>query len=222
MEEGENVDVIYLDFAKVFDKADHCILLRKLKDISITGKLGQWLYKFLIGRSQSVVVNGISTEPSSVRSGVPQGTVLGPMLLKICVLDIDGNIENSFVSSFADGTYVSRGIRTESNVAELQNDLNSVYNWAELNNINFNDTNFELLLYGNNEILKDSTKYLGPLGAQIEEDQHVKDLGVIMSNDATFSEHIRQVSMKARKYAGWILRTFRTREETLLLTLWKL
>ena len=99
----------------------------------------------------------------------------GPILFLIYVLDIDGNIENSFVSSFADDTHVSRGIRTESNVTVLQNDLNSIYNWAELNNMSFNGTKFKLLRYGNNKILKDSTKYLSSLGAQIEEHQHVKD-----------------------------------------------
>ena len=78
--------------------------------------------------------------------------------------------------------------------------------------MSFNDTKFELLRYGKNEILKDFTEYLGPSGAQIEEHQHVKDLGVLMSNDATFSELIRQVPMKAHKYAGWILTTFSTRE----------
>ena len=86
---------------------------------------------YITGRSQSVVVNGVSTESSNVRSGVPQMTVQGSILFLIYVLDIDGNIENSFVSSFADNTCLSRGIRTESNVTELQNDVNSICNWAD-------------------------------------------------------------------------------------------
>ena len=110
MEEGKNIDVIYLHFAKAFDKVDHGILIHKLRHIGISGKLGIWLNDFLTDRSQSVVINGTTTEPFEVMGGVPQGTVLGPILFLIYVLDIDAEMVESSVSSFADDTRVSKGI----------------------------------------------------------------------------------------------------------------
>ena len=111
LEEGLNVDVIYLDFSKAFDKLDFNILLKKLKNIGITGKLGRWIYSFLTGRKQSVLVNGTRSTPSQVLSGVPQGSVIGPLLFLVFIGDIDEFVKNSFLSSFADDTRVAQGYR---------------------------------------------------------------------------------------------------------------
>jgi len=73
LEQGQNIDVIYLDFAKAFDKVDHGILAHKLKSLGISGKIGVWLHNFLFGRTQSVVANGAMSSRSKVISGVPQG-----------------------------------------------------------------------------------------------------------------------------------------------------
>ena len=83
---GNNtVDMVYLDFAKAFDKVDHGVLLDKMKMLGITGKLGVWLYHFLTGRTQFVRLQGGVSFESSVISGVPQGTLLGPLLFIIHV-----------------------------------------------------------------------------------------------------------------------------------------
>ena len=78
LEKSNNVDVIYLDFAKAFNKVDHGILLNKLKKIGINGKVGVWIHNFLSNRQQFVAVNGTTSSEAQVRSGVPQGQVLGP------------------------------------------------------------------------------------------------------------------------------------------------
>ena len=168
-----------------------------------------------------MVINGTTTEPFEVMSGVPQSTVLVPILFLIYVLDIDAEMVESSVSSFADGTRVSKGIISLQDTTALQKDLDTIYNWASVNNMILNDTKFELLRYGENKFLKESTSYLGPSGKEIEEHEHVRDLGMVMSSDASFTAHILQVAATARNYAGWVLRTFNTRERTPLLTLWK-
>ena len=80
LEKSNNVDVIYLDFAKAFDKVDHGILLNKLKKIGINGKISAWIHNFLSNRQQCVADNGTTSREAQVRSGIPQGSVLGPLL----------------------------------------------------------------------------------------------------------------------------------------------
>ena len=81
----QNVDVVYLDFCKAFDKLDFNVLLAKLKKYGVAGKLGRWIQSFLTGRKQFVTVNGFSSFLSEVLSGVPQGSVLGPLLFLILI-----------------------------------------------------------------------------------------------------------------------------------------
>ena len=93
LEAGDNVDAIYLDFLKAFDKVDIGILLRKAKALGISGKLGRWIHAFLTGRQQVVIVNGRKSQESAVLSGVPQGTVLGPLLFLIYISDISEGVK---------------------------------------------------------------------------------------------------------------------------------
>ena len=82
------MDVIYVDFAKAFDKVDHGILAHKLRSLGIIGNLGTWLYEFVTGRTQYVTVSGSKSEPALVKSGIPQGSVLGPIIFLLYVQDI--------------------------------------------------------------------------------------------------------------------------------------
>ena len=126
LEAHENMNIIYLDFSKAFDKVDHCILIEKLRLMGINGPLMLWIQSYLFQRSQKVMVNGVLSEPVLVRSGVPQGSVLGPLLFLVMMADIDEDLIHSFLSSFADDTRVGLSIKTEEGTKLLQEVLDRI------------------------------------------------------------------------------------------------
>ena len=127
--EGKGTDTVYLDFAKVFDKFDHEILLKKVIKHGIGGKIGRQIEEFLKERKFRVVVNECMSDEAEVLSGVPQGTLLAALLFVI-ISDIDENIQKSIVRSFVDDTRVNRKISGPTDKNELQDHLNIMYNWA--------------------------------------------------------------------------------------------
>ena len=221
MENRNNLDVIYTDFAKAFDKCDHGIIAHKLKKLGITGKVGRWIFYFLSHRVQRVVVDGFKSNPTKVMSSVPQGTVLAPILFLILISDIDKNVEHSFMSSFADDTRIGKIISSVEDSRLLQEDLNRVFIWAEENNMEFNEEKFQLLRYGNNQDIKLHTKYETKSEKEIERSGEVRDLGVIMSDNINFESHNQNKINEIRRLSGWILRVFKTREPSPMLTLFK-
>ena len=141
LERGENVDLVYLDFAKAFDKCDINLLLHKTKALGITGKVGRWIYSFLTQRKQNVIVNGTKSKSSNVISGVPKGTVLGPLLFLIYIADIGEHVKSK-IKVYVDDTKLKKAIKTEHDVEGLQEDLEVLYSWAGDNNMQFNGTKF--------------------------------------------------------------------------------
>ena len=219
LQTNNNADVIYLDFAKAFDVVDHHILLRKLKGLGITGKVGRWIYQFLTNRVQYVTVEGKPSSSKPVISGVPQGSVLGPVLFLIMISDIDVDVIDSIIKTFADDTKVSQQIVSVEDGKRLQDSLEVIYKWAKSNNMKFNSSKFNLLRYGPNNDLKKSIVYKSPDNEEILETEHTKDLGVTMSSDVTFTEHINIKASQCKRLVYWILRVFKTRQSEPLMKL---
>ena len=220
LETGENADCIYLDFAKCFDKIDIGLLGHKLKRIGIHSKIGVWLQNFLSSRNQYILVGDRKSSSSKVISGIPQGTVLGPVLALIFLSDIDSDVE-CIASMFCDDTRLLSKINSEEDVEIMQADLDKVFNWADNNNMKFNSEKFELLRYGKNEAVKENTVYFSGDENIIEEKEVLRDLGVQMNNQANFDDHISKVCQKVKQKSGWILRTFKTRSPFVMKVLWK-
>ena len=122
-------------FSKAFDKVDYSILLHKLKVLGINGNLGMWFYNFLTNRSHFVRLPGGTSADSPVLSGVPQGTVLRPLLFLIMIADINKDISESNLMSFADDTRIYTKIHDVSDCNLLQQDRNYIYDWATTNNM---------------------------------------------------------------------------------------
>ena len=114
---------------------DHGILLHKLKDVGITGKLDIWFFQFLTNRTHYVIIPGGISKNNPVLSGIPHGTVLGPLLFLIMISDIHKGVTSSKIISFADDTRVYSNIAQADDCDNLQSDLNTIYNWALQNNM---------------------------------------------------------------------------------------
>jgi hypothetical protein len=221
LEDGHDVDIVYVDFAKAFDKVDINIVMHKIRALGIQGILADWIQHFLSQRTQQVVVNSHKSPARVVLSGVPQGSVLGPLIFLILIGDIDKDITHAFLSSFADDTRVGKSIDNEADVQLLQNDLQIVYQWCETNNMTLNADKFEHLPYNFYKKQNAKSCYKDNLGNQIDHSKTVKDLGVHMSADGTFKHHIGTTVTKAKQMCSWILRTFNTRARLPMLTLYK-
>jgi len=193
-------------------------LLGKLGSIGVVGKVAKWLACFLKDRTQCVVVNGARSQDAPVISGVPQGTVLGPLLFLIMVNDIGGRVQSARIASFADDTRIWKSVVTDQDKVRLQEDLQIVYDWAGENNMVFNEDKFALLHDGP---MDRAAAYCGPGGAPIAVETSYRDLGILMSSDGTFREHVRGVASVCRRLRGYILRTFNTRESVVLGVLWR-
>ena len=169
LENGINVDVVYLNFAKAFDKVYLLITMKKLNDIGIKGKLGHWIHAFLTNRKQVVMVNQCKSQPRDVISGVPQGSVLGPLLFLVLLSDIDQDVAKAYASSFADDTRVVLGTNSKEDTEELQKDLDSISKWSHENSMKFNSKKFECMRYGPKNDLKTTTHYTSDDGSPIKE-----------------------------------------------------
>ena len=135
LDKGANADVVYLDFSKAFDKVNHSIVLQKIQRLGIGGSIHQWLKSFLLNRFQSVSVDGILSDPQQVLSGVPQGSVLGPLIFLILIGDIDEDVVHAMIKSFADDTRATKSIKTLDDVKKLQDDLERIYKWTKDNSM---------------------------------------------------------------------------------------
>ncbi|CAB3995444.1 Hypothetical predicted protein [Paramuricea clavata] len=141
LEKRAQVDTVYLDFAKAFDNVSHDLLLVKLHNFGIRGNLLRWFGDYLSGRLQRVTVLGVTSEPLPVLSGVPQGSILGPLLFLIYVNDLPKATSfDTTVTMFADDTKCHRPLRNLQDTKILQQDLDKITNWCHDWRMDLNQT----------------------------------------------------------------------------------
>ena len=170
---------------------------------------------------QVVLANGARSSEARVTSGIPQGTVLGPLLFLMMINDLPECVTHSSVSIFADDTRVTKVIKDANDIEKLQDDIINVYKWQEQNSLLFNTKKFELIRHGKNEALKSSVYPKPSMVDIIEEKDVVTDLGVKTNNRADFSDHINKVCSKTSQKSGWVLRTFSCRSTHFMKSMWK-
>ena len=173
-------------------------------------------------RMQAVGVDGSLSDQEQVISGVPQGTVLGPVLFLVHILSLCSNLSSGTASSsFADDTRIWRGVSTASDCSNLQDDLQSVYASADHINMEFNSKKFEWIRYTSGSKTPPDFVYKAPDSTCINAKADLRDLGVRMSSDLSFTLQIEKVVTTSSQMVGWGLRTFRSRGRHIMLVLLK-
>ena len=204
--DGSVVDAIYLDFSKAFDTVPHRRLMSKLESYGITGKVQGWILSFLSGRSQTVKVNNDESPPAPVISGIPQGSVLGPLLFVIYINDLPDTV-NSHVYLFADDTKLMRKITSNDDADALQRDLDELEAWSNKWLLRFNPEKCHVLTIGKFEDIQHTERYK-LYGNELEHVFEEKDLGVHIDSELKFEEHIAYKVNKANALVGLIRRSF--------------
>ena len=216
LDKKEWVDVIYLDFKKAFDSVPHVRLLRKLEALGVRGEILRWIREWLRNRKQRVTLEGVESEWENVISGVPQGSVLGPVLFAIYIEDIDEGVCSRMLK-FADDTKVIGKSVTEEDVRVLREDLERLREWSEKWQMGFNVDKCKVMYMG-----KGNSKAEYKLGNKVlEECNEEKDLGVVISRNGKVEKQCAEAAKKGFKVLGMIARTFVTRKRNVILQLYK-
>ena len=197
------MDVAILDFAKAFDTVPHQRLLHRLLAYGIGGTTYKWLKSFLIGRYQRVQINGCHSHWLHVTSGVPQGTVLGPLLFLIYINSLTENI-NSNIRLFADDCIIYREITTINDNNILQNDLNTLCKWEKDWQMNFNKSKCHVMHITNKR--KPLTHQYNMSGIILSTVAEYPYLGISIQNDLKWTSHINKICSKANKTLGLLKR----------------
>jgi hypothetical protein len=216
IDEGRPVDVIYLDFSKAFDKVPYQRLFRKLYSHGIGGKITQWIQNWLTGRRQKVGVNKTYSDWENVISGVPQGSVLGPLLFLIYINDLDEGIDSKLVK-FADDTKLGRGVATEQEIEMLRQDLQRIYQWSVDWQMLFNTDKCTVLHMGKNN--KEAEYKLGT--NKIKLSMQEKDLGIIVDKSGKSTEQCILAVKKANCVLGMIKRNIKFKSKKVIVKLYK-
>ena len=197
--------VIIMDFAKAFDKVPHKRLLYKLHYYGIRGSAHQWIASWPPERFQKVVLDGQASDPVPVLSGVPQGSVLGPVLFLIFINDLPDNIRSS-VRLFADDCVLYRNIKTPTDCQILQDDLNSLGQWETDWQMKFNVAKCHSMRV-NRHLPSNQIHFNYSLHQQtLELVESAKYLGITITDNLEWGQHVSEISSKATKTLGFLRR----------------
>ena len=216
IDEGIPVDEIFMDFTKAFDKVSHERLLYKLDKIGVKGSVLRWIESFLCNRQQRTKVGQSYSKWAKVTSGVPQGSVIGPILFLVYINDLPSLIR-SYCKVFADDTKFYGQASTSEECQILQDDLDRAMKWADEWKMEFHPQKCHILHFG-----KKNQHFKYTIGDNvISPVTEEKDLGVTISQDLKWSKHISDVVTKANRMVGLVKHTFSYMDKDMFMTVYK-
>jgi hypothetical protein len=217
VDKGKPFDVVFLDFAKAFDKVPRERLLEKLRAHGVRGRLLTWIRAWLTGRRQRVVLNGESSDWEEVLSGVPQGSVLGPPLFTVFIDDIDLVVELiDILRKFADDTKLGNTASSPEDKEKLQLALDKLCEWARTWGMQFNIKKCKVMHLGfNNE---EHTYFMD--GHQLEVTEEERDIGVSVMKNLKQAAQCKKAARTAQVVLSQISRAFHYRDRNVFLKLY--
>ena len=196
VDNGKEVRVVFCDISKAFDRVWHKGLLFKLAAIGCSKSLLRWFTSYLSGRRQRVVINGMISDWASIFAGVPQGSILGPLLFLIFINDIVNNIQSN-IRLFADDTSLYIIVENPNTAAlTLNSDLGTIHHWADNWLVDFNPTKTTSLLISRKRI-PETHPTLKMNNTDLSEKTTHKHLGITFNNSCTWSDHVKNIVEKA-------------------------
>ena len=210
---------VFLDFSKAFDTVDHTILLQKLECYGVRGLALTWMKSYLTNRQQFVCVNGASSAYEEVVCGVPQGSVLGPLLFLLYINDMAQISTKLFSVLFADDSNL---FISDSNINDLittmNNELNGIYLWLNTNKLSLNIDKSNYMIFTQRNISQCNDVFIN--GQKLERVFSTKFLGVVIDHKLTWKKHIQFVKSKISKSIGILYRGRTFFQSNTLLTLY--
>ena len=203
LDNRSQMDMAIMDFSKAFDSVPHNRLLSKLNHYGIRNRTLSWISNFLQHRSQRVVVGGEHSAWTDVVSGVPQGTVLGPLLFLTYINDLPDKL-NSSVRLFADDCVLYHEIRNKHDADELQRDLDTLVKWEKDWQLAFNPTKCHIMRLTHSRSPKEYRYRLGE--SILSEVSGHPYLGIHISSDLSWNAHVDQIHAKASRTLGFLMR----------------
>ena len=212
LDQGKIIEVIYMDIKKAFDTVPHSHLIIKLQNYGICPSIISWIKSFITGRQQYVQLEGIKSNKLQVISGIPQGSVIGPMLFILFINDLPSELQSS-AYMFADDTKLFRSYPANTQVDNvIQQDLNKLQDWSNKWCLKFHpDKCVQVIITKPNIIPQVPFRFMmneNNSPKYFERSPHEKDLGVYFDSHLDFKTHINEIIVKATKIMGLIRRSF--------------
>ena len=218
LDNGSDIDCIYMDYQKAFDTVPHNRLLKKFEAYGIGTELIEWIRNYLSGRKQQVSINGETSKWHDVTSGIPQGSVLGPIMFIIFINDLP-DIVDSTVYLFADDTKIFNVISEPKNKDTLQRDLQKLREWSNTWLLRFHPEKCKHMHIGSRD--SDPEYRYELLGRTLEKVSEEKDIGVTIDDQLSFDKHISDKVKKANSMFALLRRIFKHLDEKSFIPLYK-
>ena len=201
------VDAVYTDFQKAFDKVDHRLLLNKIAYNGIRGDLLRWFASYITNRTQKVVINGFESRSIQVTSGVPQGSILGPLLFILFINDIQCCFKSSKFLLYADDLKVFKIITNFHDCVEFQHDLDRLYNYCCANKLYLSLPKCHTITFSKKKKTVNFNYQLGSYN--LGKVTCLRDLGVYLDSKLNLDTHVEKIVNKGYQMFGFVMRASR-------------